>query len=451
MKKVLILAYDFPPYVSVGGLRPYSWYKYLSEFDVYPIVITRQWDNKFGNYLDYIAPSQSSEIIVEESKRGTVIRTPYKPNAANRIMLYYGDSKFKLIRKIVSAYYEFAQFLFLTGPKSSLYSAASEYLKNNPVDIIIATGDPFILFSYASKLSKIFNVPWIADYRDPWSQKDTIQNNFILKNWHSYFEKKIVKSASKIITVSDFLQVKISSLIKNKDFSILKNGYDPESIECAKNVQQHSAEFSIALVGSIYDWHPLRSFLTEITQFVKNKKETKIKINFYGINLYGVTLASEFSDILSSEFIDLLEYVVIHKKMPNSLLLKELATKNVMLLFNDYSILGTKIFDYIGIKRTILLCYQNDVEANKLKDKYYPYGQSEFAESNLQENLINDTKSGYVIKDSRHLSDTLEKLYNEFLQKGFVECHTGDVENYSRKHQVKQLSEIIKHISPTTN
>ncbi len=32
MKKVLILAYDFPPYVSVGGLRPYSWYKYFKEF-----------------------------------------------------------------------------------------------------------------------------------------------------------------------------------------------------------------------------------------------------------------------------------------------------------------------------------------------------------------------------------------------------------------------------------
>jgi len=28
-KKVLILAYDFPPYVSVGGMRPYNWYRYL--------------------------------------------------------------------------------------------------------------------------------------------------------------------------------------------------------------------------------------------------------------------------------------------------------------------------------------------------------------------------------------------------------------------------------------
>ena len=34
MIKVLILAYDFPPYVSVRGLRPFSWHKYFREFGI---------------------------------------------------------------------------------------------------------------------------------------------------------------------------------------------------------------------------------------------------------------------------------------------------------------------------------------------------------------------------------------------------------------------------------
>ena len=84
MKKVLILAYDFPPYVSVGGLRPYSWYKYFKEFGLYPIVVTRQWSNKYGNHLDYIAPSETNETIIEETEYGKIIRTPYKPNLSNR-------------------------------------------------------------------------------------------------------------------------------------------------------------------------------------------------------------------------------------------------------------------------------------------------------------------------------------------------------------------------------
>ena len=61
-KRVLILAYDFPPYVSVGGLRPYAWYKYLRECGVYPVVITRQWANRYGNALDYIAAGESDEV-----------------------------------------------------------------------------------------------------------------------------------------------------------------------------------------------------------------------------------------------------------------------------------------------------------------------------------------------------------------------------------------------------
>ena len=85
MKKVLILAYDFPPYASVGALRPYSWYKYLHEFGIYPVVVTRQWNNKYGNHLDYIASGYSSQPVIEESERGTIIRTPYFPNLANKL------------------------------------------------------------------------------------------------------------------------------------------------------------------------------------------------------------------------------------------------------------------------------------------------------------------------------------------------------------------------------
>ena len=50
--------------------------------------------------------------------------------------------------------------------------AAEDYLATNKIDCILATGDPFVLFHYAKKaLRKKHNVPWIADYRDPWSSE----------------------------------------------------------------------------------------------------------------------------------------------------------------------------------------------------------------------------------------------------------------------------------------
>ncbi len=219
MKKVLILAYDFPPYVSVGGLRPYNWYKYLKEFDVEPVVITRQWGNVHGNKLDYISAGESEKCIIEETEFGTILRTPYKPNLANRMMLKHGERKYRFFRKSISAFYEFAQFIFPIGPKAELYKGAKHYLKNNEVDVIIATGDPFVLFSFASKLSKEFGIHWIADYRDPWSQGIEIQKKILLKYWSRLFEKKLQKRLVLSVLPMTFSKNTLNHLSKHKILS----------------------------------------------------------------------------------------------------------------------------------------------------------------------------------------------------------------------------------------
>ncbi|MBA3706418.1 MAG: hypothetical protein H0W84_11145, partial [Bacteroidetes bacterium] len=282
--------------------------------------------------------------------------------------------------------------------------------------------------------------PWIADYRDLWSQDK--RHGIIFKNWYTLFEKKIVRTSSSIITVSDFLKNRISILIKNKEILILPNGYDPEAIEDIKDIPQQSDVLSISFIGVIYKWYPVKSFLTEVAHFIRNKKNASIHINFYGINL-----ATELQGFISDDFPELKKHVNIYPKIPNDELLKKLAKDNVMLLFNSYAYAGTKIYDYIGIKRTILLCYTDDDEANKLKSQYYRVKETEGFSNQLQEDLINETNSGYAIKNAAHLRVVLEQLYDEFNKKGYIECHTINAENYSRKHQVKQLATMINNLS----
>ncbi|OFX31634.1 MAG: hypothetical protein A2X08_13160 [Bacteroidetes bacterium GWA2_32_17] len=441
MKKLLILAYDFPPYVSVGGLRPYAWYKYLHEFDVFPVVVTRQWDNKYGNKLDYIAPGETKNTIIENSENGIIIRTPYKPNLANRLMLKYGENKFKFVRKIISAYYEFFQWFFLIGPKSELYFAANEYLKTNKVDVIIATGDPFILFKYASKLSNIYNIPWIADYRDPWTQNKNNSRNVFIELWNMFFEKRTLFNVNSTLTVSDFFKLKISEIIKNKPFYIIPNGYNPEALINSQNILQNNKVLSIAFVGTIYNWHPIRSFISVISNFLNKNPSAKLQLNFYGINI-----TSELSEMVSTEFPNIEQNINIYPNTPNNVLLQELAKNNLMLLFNYYSFMGTKIYDYLAIKRAILLCYSNDKEALQLKEKYYNIEKEDEYSHHLQEDLIKETNSGYIAQDSEHLLILLEKLYKEFTETGQIKCNTKNIEKYSRKYQTEKLAEIIKNI-----
>lgn len=434
MKRLLILAYDFPPYVSVGGLRPYAWYRYLKEYGVEPIVVTRQWENKYGNELDYIAPGESNETIVETTEYGTIIRTPYKPNLANRIMLKYGRSKFSLIRKMVTAWYEFMQFLFFVGPKSCLYRGAKEYLKHNKVDAIIATGEPFVLFKYASALSSKYNIPWVADYRDPWSQNKGRSRIRSVR----FFERKFSQNMSAVTTVSDFLKKKISENISVPTYYIIPNGYNPETIKQVGDICPEKGVLRIALAGSIYDWHPYKSVISTFAEFVKkNDYAPKIELNFFGINRH-----KEIEQFALENSIE--NNVRVYPRMDNASLLQNLSRHNVMLLFNDYSIMGTKIYDYLGLKRLILFCYSNDAEALALKDKCYPVGEVEGVSTHLQEDLINETHSGIVVKDKNHLSKVLSDLYDEFSQTGSIACHSINTSNYSRREGAHQLAEIVK-------
>ena len=442
MKKLLILAYDFPPYVSVGGLRPYAWYKYFHEFDVFPVVVTRQWGNKYGNNLDYIAPSETNSTIIENSEKGIIIRTPYKPNLANKLMLKYGENKYKFLRKLISAYYEFFQWFFFIGPKSELYFASKEYLKSNKVDAIIATGDPFILFKYASKLSNIYNIPWIADFRDAWTHNKNNSFNNLIKILNKLLEKKILKNSNAISTVSTFIKAKTIRLVKDKSFYIIPNGFDYEAIEQANEINQVKNILNIAFVGTIYNWHPIRSFISVISNFLNKNPSAKLQLNFYGINI-----TSELNEMVSTEFPNIEQNINIYPNTPNNVLLQELAKNNLMLLFNYYSFMGTKIYDYLAIKRTILLCYSNDKEALQLKEKYYNIEEEDEYSHHLQEDLIKETNSGYIAQDSEHLLILLEKLYKEFTETGQIKCNTKNIEKYSRKYQTEKLAEIIKKVS----
>ena len=127
---MLILAYDFPPYISVSGQRNYSWYKNLKKFGIHPIIITRQWGNLNGNHLDFIQPSKKEHTTFEKTDYGMIIRTPFRLNISNKIILKYGIKKFSKIRKFITLLYEFFQFLFPIGNKKNIYFEAKNIYAN---------------------------------------------------------------------------------------------------------------------------------------------------------------------------------------------------------------------------------------------------------------------------------------------------------------------------------
>jgi hypothetical protein len=441
MKKVLILAYDFPPYVSVGGLRPKAWLENLKKSGVEPVIVTRQWDNLHGNHLDYVAPSSSKKTQIEHKENGIIIRTAYRPNLSNRLLLNYGESRFKLIRKAISAFYEIGQYLLPIGTKKELYKAARTFISENKVDCILATGDPFVLFHYGKKLSSEFNIPWIADYRDPWSHEFENNGSLFQRKWSRFLEKKIVLNAAAISTVSELLKIKIHQVTGHPKIEVFPNGFDSDAIAKVRDIKQNSTILKIGFAGSIFFWNPIDNFLKTISEFINEHPHAKLELHFYGVNI-----ENELSEKINGQFANLQTCTHIYPRIPNQQLLEKLANCNALLLFNHYSILGTKIFDYIGLRRKILLCYTANTESKQLKSRYFPLEEIQSESNKLQEELIAKTNSGIALRDELHLKETLAEMLREFNSTGKIHCDSKNIENYSRQIQTEKLAELIKSI-----
>lgn len=438
--KVLILAYDFPPYVSVGGLRPYAWLEYLRRYGVEPVVVTRQWARRYGDERDYVAPGDSDRVEIERSEHGTLIRTPYTPNLANRLLLSRGPDRWRRLRRLVTAWYEVMQYHAFVGPKAEVYRAARRYLEESGAEAIVATGEPFVLFHYAAALSREFGIPWVADYRDPWSQNRK-RNALVPGRDEARLERRVVASAAAITTPAEVFRDLLARLHPDKRIEVIPNGYDPEAIAAAAGVEQGRDRLTVAFTGTVYPWYPLTSAFGVFEDFVRDHPEAPL-----AVRMIGVSPRESLEKLVRGRFPNLAPAVTFTPRLSNRDVIRELAAANVFLTFNNYANPGTKIYDYLALGRRILLCYSDDPDAQLLEERHYAVETVGEASPRVLEELVRETAAGVVVRDAKHLREVMEELAAEFRGTGSISCTTTGAERYSRVIQTERLAELLRSL-----
>ena len=275
MYKILILANDFPPKNTVGSERPYSWSKYFPKYGVNVTVVTKEYTYLRDEFNDVL-------------KNKNIIRAESNLDFSSKIIANFGENKYVFIRKLFTLFYRLTHFFLPIGIHYSIYKAAKLELKKNSYDCILATGEPFILFSYASKLSKRYRIPWFADYRDDWIQNHSriYSNNkidlFFLR-YERYWEKRILKNVKGFTSVSEYLVNQISKRINIKTYEVVENGVDLENYKNLETpFQKHS--FNIVYTGMLYDQPYMEDFIKGFELFVEQIKDIEpVKIYFIGI------------------------------------------------------------------------------------------------------------------------------------------------------------------------
>jgi hypothetical protein len=428
VKKVLILAYDFPPYNSIGAHRPWSWYLYFKKFGIEPIVVTRVWDNSIQSPIDYIREPRNNISSKEKTEYGYIYRVPYLPNLRDKILIEFGINRFVLLRKMLSLIYTVLQYYFSRfDTTASIYSKAEEIIQEHKINVIIATSEPFILFKHAYNLSNKFEIPWVADYRDNWTT-NTLEykrgklNSFLNKTIFKRLELKFLSNASLITTAAPIYKKQLSQLHTNKQIEVILNGYFKESLEIKQSTQSRNNKFIIAYAGLIYGYQPLEEFLDGYSVFLKGlENSNNVELIFYGLDFYE----EQFSRV-QNKCNQLGILFKSTKRLERNELYEELQNASVFLVFGspDEERLAAKVFDYILINKKVIL-FKND------------FG--------ILEKIITECNAGKCINSIDKLCLELDNLYEEYLQKGQLIGNAENIDFYSRDNQAKLIVELIKN------
>ena len=298
-----------------------------------------------------------------------------------------------------------------------------KWLKKNPVDLIISTGPPHSMHLIALEIKKQYNIPWLADFRDPWTKID-FYDRLRLTPWadlkHRDLERKVLAKADYVTTVSPSWADDFRS-ISGRHISVITNGFDPEDFKF-ENISTDK-EFSITHIGSFnQDRNPVR--LWEILSDLG--KENPGFFEHLKIRLIGQTDPKVFDSL---EDCGLIKFVEQHNYMEHGLSLRYLKQSQVLLLplnnaHNVKGIIPGKFFEYLAVQRPVLAIGPEDGDCGQ---------------------LLEEAGAGIIcgFEDTVKLKSAVLQFYERYLDNR-LSLNPGPIDRFSRENLARQIMGLIE-------
>ena len=385
MKKVLIISYYWPPAGGSGVQRWLKFAKYLPKNNWQPIIYTPE-----NPYFEVKDEALCKDIPIEAEIWKTPVWEPYalkdklfgkagKSQSAGVI-----PNKTSLKNKVLNWV---RGNVFIPDPKIYWVKPSVKVLHKKileeGIEHIITTGPPHSMHLIGLGLKKIIpNLKWIADFRDPWSELDLL-NEFQLNNSsrkkHKDLEREVLQSADVALTVSETWVEDLKALGANK-VKLITNGYDVDDFELKPKTNDKFIIGHYGLLNHLRNpknlWKSLANLCAKNSEF-----NTRLEIHLSG-NIDNEVLNEIASYPQLKEKVKQLGYLshaqVLHQYNEADLLL--------LLLFNSKSGVGNypgKIFEYFAAQKPILAFGPKESDVQKLIEKtnigkFFSYEETKF-------------------------------------------------------------------------
>jgi len=431
LKKVLIITYYWPPSGGGGVQRWLKFAKYLSRFGWESIVYTPE---------NPEVPSLDTSLLSEISKDIEIVKThiwePYSlykrfigKNKSEKINTgFLSESKKPKLTEDLSVWIR--GNLFIPDARKFWISPSirflKEYLRKNPVDAIVSTGPPHSMHMIGLGIKKSMNIPWIADFRDPWTNidfYDKLRLSRIADKSHHSKEQSVIQNADILTTVSwswahDFKKMGA------KRVDVITNGFDPSDF---KSISRLSGDrFELCHIGSMNKDRNPRKLWEAIAEVANNIKEFKDDLK---ITLLGTTDHEVFEDIKRLGLINQVEYI---SYSPHKEVLQRAANSTILLLpLNDTpnvsGIIPGKIFEYLALDKPILCVGPENGDSAR---------------------IIKETENGETIRfsDKSEMLRFIDKYYSIFKNKNSISTKGSDISKYSRIELTKKMVQSLDSI-----
>jgi len=429
MKKVLIITYYWPPAGGPGVQRVLKFAKYLPQFGWQPFVITVK-DGEFPATDKSLEKDIPQDCIVYKTKSIEPFKL-YKKFVGKKnkeeIPTYIlNQSKSDSFKDKIAKWIRLNLFIpdAKIGWIPSAVSRGMEIISEHNIDILFSSSPPQTVNLVAKKLADKSGVPWVADFRDPWTdafwQEGGRNRNYFYQQIDKAFEKSCLKKANGITTVSASL-IKLFENKSPNNYTLLPNGFDDDDFN--KLSKSPSRQFRINYIGYLGKNQKIDNFFKAIVS-LDEKLLNKIEINFYG-NIHR-------SIIEKIDSFGLKNKIIINTYIPHIEAIKIMKDSEILLLVipdvkNNELIVTGKLFEYLATQNYILGIGPSNSDVVK---------------------ILKETNCGKMFGYDENLKDILINQVHNWEKGDTLSTNIKVIQNYSRKVLTEKLAKLLDQ---TTN
>lgn len=428
LKKALILTYYWPPSGGAGVQRWLKFVKYLRDFGYEPVVYTAS-----NGEMPVYDPTLAADIPEGIETLKTEIWEPY--SIYGKLMGHGKGEKMntgflsetgkpKLSKKLGiwirgNFFIPDARCWWIRPSVKYL----SSYLAEHPVDIIISTGPPHTMHMIALGLKRKLGVPWVADFRDPWTNID-FYKELMLTRWadwrHHRMERNVVQNADYVVTVTtqdrdDYLRLGAKRAVT------ITNGYDEDDFKLDSIALD--SQFTLSHIGTIPPSRNPKALWQAIAQLVASDSEFATD---FRLKLVGKIDASVRQQIARY---GLERNVVFVDYLPHAEAVRaQMQSRALLLLVNNTpnakGILTGKFFEYLATGRPVVAIGPTDGEVAQ---------------------VLRQTGAGFCtdFADANGLAETIRTLYRKYKADGDCACLSSGASRFSRRNLTAQMAKVL--------